>query len=188
LQILQYRLARETIPRGVRVGTRFANPVNMHPGRGFRAVNTRVFLKVLRRRAHERPLPRNPLLDPLAQIKRPLNPLNDVDGLDVGATWPEQGAVGSEQGPARRGRAVVEFTPLDVQHIRSKFLATQEQFARLIGISPETLRNWETGRRRPHGPARALLRAIDADPFALARALNWEAREFQEEPEDWTDG
>jgi hypothetical protein len=32
-----------------------------------------------------------------------------------------------------------------------------------------------------------LLRAIDADPVALARALNWYARECQEEPVEWLD-
>src|SRR6476646_4298424 len=41
--------------------------------------------------------------------------------------------------------------------------------------------------RRPHGPARALLRAINADPVALARALNWHAREGRPEPDDWVD-
>jgi transcriptional regulator with XRE-family HTH domain len=63
----------------------------------------------------------------------------------------------------------------------------QRQFAAIIGVSYETYRNWERGRRRPHGPARALLRAIDADPIALARALNWHARDLQEEPIEWLD-
>ena len=84
-------------------------------------------------------------------------------------------------------RAVVEFTPIDIQHIRADFLATQRQFARMIGISYETLRNWETGRRRPHGPARALLRVMDANPFAVARALNWRRRDFKEPPVDILD-
>ena len=50
---------------------------------------------------------------------------------------------------------------MDFHHIRAKFAATQKEFAKLIGISVETLRNWEEGRRRPHGRARALLRAIE---------------------------
>lgn len=88
---------------------------------------------------------------------------------------------------ARRGKPKLEFEPVDVQEIRAKFHATQQEFARLIGISPNTLRNWETGRRRPLGPSRALLRAIDADPFTLARVLNWHVRDLREEPEDWPD-
>ncbi len=117
---------------------------------------------ILRERARRLRRPANPLADPLVHVKQPLS-------------------------TTRRGRAKIEFTPIDVQHIRARFLATQKDFARLIGISAETLRNWEKGRRRPHGPARALLRAIDADPVALARALNWHARECQPEPDDWAD-
>ncbi len=87
----------------------------------------------------------------------------------------------------RRGKAKVEFAPIDVWHIRVKFGATRKEFAKLIGISAETLRNWEEGRRRPHGPARALLRAIDADPFELARVLNWHLEAAEEEPDEWVD-
>jgi DNA-binding transcriptional regulator YiaG len=104
--------------------------------------------------------PKNPMADPLAHVKQPLS-------------------------RARRGKAKVEFEAIDVRNIRAKFDATQKQFAQLIGISVETLRNWEEGRRRPHGPARALLRAIDADPFVLARVLNWHAQDFRGEPDEW---
>ena len=114
--------------------------------------------------------PVNPLRDPIAHIKRSLRALNED----------RRG-----QGVVRRGQSVVEFSGIDVRMIRAKFTATQKEFARLIGISVETLRNWERGRRRPHGPARALLRAIDADPFALGRALNWYARDFKPEPDEW---
>ncbi len=109
-------------------------------------------------RVHRRP--KNPLTDPLAHVKQPLN-------------------------RQRRGRAKTEFSPEDVRMIRASFRATQQEFADLVGIKRETLRNWEEGRRRPHGPARALLRAIDADPVQLARVLNWHAREFVPEPDDW---
>ena len=116
--------------------------------------------------------PPNPLEDPIAHIKRPLKPLyGDRRG----------------QGVVRPGQPVIEFDQDDIRLIRAKFCATQYQFARLIGVSQETLRNWERGRRRPSGPARALLRAIDADPFALARALNFRARDFKEEPIDFLD-
>jgi DNA-binding transcriptional regulator YiaG len=106
--------------------------------------------------------PRNPMTDPLAEIKQPLS-------------------------RARRGKARIEFGPDDVRDIRVKFGASQREFAALIGINVETLKNWERGRRRPHGPARALLRAIDADPFVLARVLNWHAENMREEPDDWSD-
>ena len=60
---------------------------------------------------------------------------------------------------------------LDVAAIRAKTGLSQERFAVAFRISPHTLRNWEQGRRRPEGPARALILAIDRDPVALLRAL-----------------
>jgi len=45
----------------------------------------------------------------------------------------------------------------------------------MFGISVETLRNWEQGKRRPRGPARALLRVAKANPDAVARTL-WRYR------------
>jgi DNA-binding transcriptional regulator YiaG len=60
---------------------------------------------------------------------------------------------------------------LDVAAIRAKTGLSQERFAVAFRISPHTLRNWEQGRRRPEGPARALILAIDRDPLALMRAL-----------------
>jgi hypothetical protein len=95
----------------------------------------------------------NPLRDPLAHIKRPLRALN---------------------GPTP-GQSHVEFGPLDVVEIRHKLHATQSQFARMFGISVETLRNWEQGRRRPTGPARSLLRVAAAHPEAVGRTL-WRYR------------
>jgi len=38
-------------------------------------------------------------------------------------------------------------------------------------VSVATLRNWEQGRRQPHGPARALLKVAAANPKAVEKAL-----------------
>jgi putative transcriptional regulator len=48
---------------------------------------------------------------------------------------------------------------------------SQSEFAMMIGISVATLRNWEQGRRKPDGPALALLRVAASEPKAVARAL-----------------
>jgi putative transcriptional regulator len=48
---------------------------------------------------------------------------------------------------------------------------TQEEFARALGISVHTLRNWEQGRRRPEGPALALLRIAARHPKVLRENL-----------------
>ncbi|MGA2450468.1 MAG: transcriptional regulator [Polyangiaceae bacterium] len=41
---------------------------------------------------------------------------------------------------------------------------TQVHFAEALGISVHTLRNWEQDRRKPEGPALALLRIAARDP------------------------
>ena len=82
-------------------------------------------------------------------------------------------------GVLRKGRARLrprardrrEFEPVDVREIRAKFSQTRGQFANMMGISRETLRNWERGRRCPQGPARALLRIAAADPDVVAAVL-----------------
>ena len=52
----------------------------------------------------------------------------------------------------------------DVGALRRFVGLTQEQFARAMGISVHTLRNWEQGRRQPEGPALALLRIAARHP------------------------
>jgi putative transcriptional regulator len=59
-----------------------------------------------------------------------------------------------------------------VRLIRSKTKLSQEKFAHLIGVKPSTLKNWEQGRRKPTGPAKALLRILEADPEHAIRALH----------------
>jgi putative transcriptional regulator len=39
------------------------------------------------------------------------------------------------------------------------------------GVSVKTVQNWEQGRRKPTGPARALLVVIAHDPVAFANAI-----------------
>jgi DNA-binding transcriptional regulator YiaG len=70
-----------------------------------------------------------------------------------------------------RARDRREFEPVDVREIRRQFHQNRSQFAEMIGISRETLRNWERGRRYPQGPARALLRIAAADPDVVAAVL-----------------
>lgn len=56
---------------------------------------------------------------------------------------------------------------LDVQKIRKRLKLSQSQFARLMGISVGTLKNWEQGRRKPDGPARVLLGVAASHPEVL---------------------
>ena len=60
-----------------------------------------------------------------------------------------------------------EIADPDVRGLRNRFGLSQEGFARLIGISVGTLRNWEQGRRRPEGAARVLLEIVARSPEIL---------------------
>jgi putative transcriptional regulator len=80
-----------------------------------------------------------------------------------------------EAGRIRRGKAkpsrVFQYDAIDIRKLRESVDVSQAQFARMIGVSKDTLQNWEQGRRRPRGPAKALLRVFEKDPKAVVRAL-----------------
>lgn len=69
--------------------------------------------------------------------------------------------------PSRR----FTFSPPDIKQIRDRLDKSQSEFARMIGVSVSTLQNWEQGRRKPEGPARALLQVAARNPEAVADAL-----------------
>ncbi|MFN2195085.1 MAG: helix-turn-helix domain-containing protein [Anaerolineales bacterium] len=59
----------------------------------------------------------------------------------------------------------------DVVALRRFIRLTQVQFARALGISVHTLRNWEQGRRMPDGPALALLRIAAKHPRIIRASI-----------------
>ena len=60
---------------------------------------------------------------------------------------------------------------VDVRAIRRKLGMSQAQFAASFGFGLDAVQNWEQGRRRPEGAARAFLKVIDREPDAVRRAL-----------------
>lgn len=72
------------------------------------------------------------------------------------------------RGETVAGVKVHEFPEPDVKAIRERTGLSQTRFAYLIGVKPKTLQNWEQHRVRPAGPARALLRIVEANPGALS--------------------
>lgn len=50
---------------------------------------------------------------------------------------------------------------------RVKLGLSQSKFASLLGISEDTLQNWEQGRRKPTGPAKVLLKIAEKHPRVL---------------------
>lgn len=59
----------------------------------------------------------------------------------------------------------------DVASLRRFVGLTQDNFARAMGISVHTLRNWEQDRRKPEGPAIALLRIAARHPNIIRESL-----------------
>jgi putative transcriptional regulator len=64
------------------------------------------------------------------------------------------------------------FDGEDVKQLRERMQLSQPRFAAMLGISVGTLRNWEQGRRKPEGSARALLRVAAVHPEAVLDALS----------------
>ncbi|AVH48560.1 MULTISPECIES: DNA-binding transcriptional regulator [Acinetobacter] len=52
----------------------------------------------------------------------------------------------------------------DVALARRKSELTQDQFAKILGISKRTLESWEQGVRRPSGAAQSLIKLFILDP------------------------
>ncbi len=59
----------------------------------------------------------------------------------------------------------------DIAALRRYLGLSQKQFARRIGISIDTLQNWEQDRRSPDGPAKALLRLLAKHPRLILEAM-----------------
>ena len=55
--------------------------------------------------------------------------------------------------------------------VRRRLGFSQTEFAERIGVSLDTIRNWEQGKRRPTGAATALLKVLDKAPEVALAAL-----------------
>ena len=79
-------------------------------------------------------------------------------------------AAAIEKGKAKPSRTLEVKTANDVVRVRTKLGLSQTKFARLLGISEDTLQNWEQGRRRPAGPAKVLLKVAARHPEVILEA------------------
>jgi putative transcriptional regulator len=79
-------------------------------------------------------------------------------------------AIAHAKGEAHR-LTIHELPDLDVTAVRAKTKLSQRDFARAFGVAIGTLQGWEQKRRRPEGPARALLTLIDHDPISVVKTL-----------------
>jgi putative transcriptional regulator len=79
-------------------------------------------------------------------------------------------AAAIERGYAKPSRTFVVKNANDVVRVRTKLGISQTRFAKLMGISENTLQNWEQGRRKPTGPAKVLLKVVARHPKAVLDA------------------
>ena len=72
-----------------------------------------------------------------------------------------------KRGQLKPGRVFHVNPESTVVRVRGKLGLSQSKFAALLGISQDTLQNWEQGRREPTGPAKVLLKIASKHPRVL---------------------
>ena len=90
-----------------------------------------------------------------------------------------------QAGAIKRGERAAsrrfEVKPQNVRRIRRRFDASQNRFAQMLGVSVNTLQNWEQGRCRPTGPARVWLFIADRNPVLLRETIDFEATQSKQQ-------
>ena len=61
----------------------------------------------------------------------------------------------------------VQLTTRQIKEIREKLNLSQTVFARLLNVSPSSIRQWEQGKRKPTGATRILLDLLKRSPHIL---------------------
>ncbi len=72
-----------------------------------------------------------------------------------------------KRGQLKAGRVFHVNPASNVVRVRGRLGLSQTKFASILGISADTLQNWEQGRRRPTGPAKVLLKIAAKHPEVL---------------------
>jgi DNA-binding transcriptional regulator YiaG len=57
----------------------------------------------------------------------------------------------------------------EVRKVRRALNVTQRDFAKVIGASVQTIKSWESGERKPEGPATKLIRWLAKHPSAAGQ-------------------
>ena len=123
---------------------------------------------------------------PTAPRSRSELDLSKVDWRRVDATTDQEIARQASQDPdtapvftaeqiLAAGRRIARDDVEDVRSLRTRLGLSQERFAARFGFSVDAIRQYESHRRTPTGPARTLLRVIAREPDAVTRALAGDA-------------
>ena len=97
-----------------------------------------------------------------------LSSLGRIDRDRVDATTEEEIA----RQKAADDKEAMQDAARYARRIRKRLGLTQAEFSLRIGVSVDTIRNWEQGKRCPTGAARSLLKVLDKAPEASLAALD----------------
>ena len=61
----------------------------------------------------------------------------------------------------------IDITPNQIKKIREKTKLSQTVFAKLLNVSPSSVKQWEQGLRNPTGPTKVLLELLEKSPHIL---------------------
>ncbi len=94
-------------------------------------------------------------------------PVGRINRRKVDATTDSDIAAHKAAGDADASRDAAKFA----RRVRRRLGFSQTEFADRIGVSLDTIRNWEQGKRSPTGAATALLKVLDKAPEVALAAL-----------------
>ena len=81
-------------------------------------------------------------------------------------------AIAFAEGRADKSKYKIHVpSQVDVKAIRRKFKMSQDEFAQRFSFTASRIRDWEQGRSKPDGAARAYLLVIEKERKAVERAL-----------------
>lgn len=66
----------------------------------------------------------------------------------------------------------VQISTIQIQEIRKQMNLSQTVFARLLNVSPSSIRQWEQGKRKPTGATKVLLELLKKSPHLLDYRLS----------------
>jgi putative transcriptional regulator len=61
----------------------------------------------------------------------------------------------------------VQFSPEKISELRKQMNLSQTVFARVLNVSPSSIRQWEQGKRTPSGSTKVLLDLLEKSPHLL---------------------
>jgi putative transcriptional regulator len=103
-------------------------------------------------------------IDPLPASS---NTLGRIDTLRVDATTEEEIAHQQATDESEAMQDAAKFA----RRVRKRLGMTQAELSLRIGVSIDTIRNWEQGKRNPTGAAHSLLKILDKAPEIALAAL-----------------